>query len=111
MQYSLEKMHEPKAYGERQNGKSVDALVEAIGKLMVSDEEIVPFIVRFRDRVNHLRPMFESLCYEHFKEKPLFKSKFEWGIKGYSSIIRFISEEESYHKLRGLHIEPVYDLD
>lgn len=114
MYYSLEKMHEPKPCGERQNGKTVDAVVDAIGKLMVTEDTVIPFVVKWEIRRSHIAQVFRSLCRDHFKVKPIM-GRLEFGIEGYSSRIMVMSEDHWNDYASRLHskscIEPTYDLD
>ena len=109
MQLDLERVHNPK-YGRRQ-GATVNALLDAMGKIMVTQNAVIPFVVKYMDRVVHKRKDFIQLCKDHFNEEPVFINNFNWGIKGYSSFIKFISIDMADEKLRGYFIEPTYDLD
>lgn len=107
--YDLDKIHQIKG-GGRQQGRTVDAVAEAIGKIMVTENEHIPFVISYMDRVNHIKKEFFELCKSHFDETPISYSQFEIGIKGYSSRIVFISSQDK-RRLLGSTIEPVYDLD
>jgi len=114
MAYSLEKMHEPKPYGKRRAGHTVDALVDAIGKIMVLQNERIPFVVKYIDRVRNKLPEFCRLCREHFKETPVSYSQYEYGLKGYTSRIEFISSDLYETRKREMfhpNIQASYDLD
>jgi hypothetical protein len=113
MSYDLEKMHEIKSR-ERRSGRTVDALVDVIGKIMVTENEVIPFVVKYMDRVRLKLPEFNRLCREHFGVRSKMLSQFEFGIEGYSSYVRFISVDLwETQKLRRFNpdIEPTYDLD
>lgn len=107
--YDLERMHQIKG-GGRQQGRTVDAIAEAIGKIMVTENEHIPFVILYMDRCNHIKKEFFNVCKLHFNETPISHSQFEIGIKGYSSRIVFISSQDK-RRLLGSNIEPVYDLD
>ena len=107
--YSIERMHQIKGSG-RQQGRTVDAVAEAIGKIMVTENEHISFVVAYMNRVSHIKKEFFELCKSHFNETPISYSQFEIGIKGYSSKIVFISNQDK-RRLLGSTIEPVYDLD
>lgn len=114
MYYSLEKMHEHKSADKRQNGKTVDAVVNAIGKLMVTEDTIIPFIVKWEIRRTHIASVFHSLCRDHFKVKPIM-GRIEFGIEGYSSKIMVMSEDHWNDYSSRVHskscVDPTYDLD
>ena len=107
--YDLDRMHQIKG-GGRQQGKTVDAVAEAVGKIMVTENEYIPFVVSYMDRVSHIKKEFFNLCKSHFDETPVSYSQFEIGIKGYSSRIVFISSQDK-KRLLGSNIDFVYDLD
>lgn len=50
MQYSIDQMHQPKPANERRNGKTVDALADVIGKVMVTEDAAIPFVMKFLSR-------------------------------------------------------------
>lgn len=106
MKYSIEKMHEAKS--SRRSGKSVDAIVDIIGKIFVTENETILLIVRSMDRADHLSHTFRDVCINHFHEYPIIKSPHEWRIKGYSSKIVIKTKDQD---TRGYNLEPTYDLD
>lgn len=108
-EYDIDRVHQIKGGGRRQ-GKTVDAVMEAIGKIMVTENQRILFVVLTLDRAQHIIKEFFNVCKFHFNETPILHNQFEVGIKGYSSRIVFISSQ-SKDKLLGFNIEPVYDLD
>jgi hypothetical protein len=104
--YSIDKMHTIKI--GRQSGKSVDAVVDAIGKLMVTEYDVIPFIIKRLDRSYNLRKIFIDLCINHFNVKPICKQLI-FGIEGYTSKIKFYSIGSK--EVLGYDIEPTFDLD
>ena len=106
MKYSVEKMHEVKS--GRRSGKSVDAIVDIIGKIFVTENETILLVVRSMDRADHLCNTFRDVCINHFHEYPIIKSKYEWKIKGYSSRIVIKTKDQD---IRGFNLDPTYDLD
>ena len=92
MKYSIDKVHERKDPYERRNGKTVDVLMDAIGMVMVTENETVPIIVPRLDWSYHLRKMFIDIVINHFNDEPVIKTQEEFYIKGYSSRIRIFSE-------------------
>lgn len=89
MNYSLEQMHKPKNGNERRNGKTVDALVTAIGSVMVTEKERIPFVIHYMKDISYIRNEFRMLCKQHFSVEPIFYKNDEWGIEGYTSRIFF----------------------
>ena len=108
--YSLDRMHEPKSLGERRNGKTVDAIVDVIGKLMVTENETIPFVLANFHRADFTMRMFIDICVKHFKLTPIIKDRYNWQIEGYSSRVKIFSETQGYEPLRGYSIEPTLDL-
>jgi len=107
--YSIDRMHQIKG-GGRQQGRTVDAVAQAIGKIMVTENKHIPFVVAYMDRVSHIKKEFFNLCKSHFNEVSISYSQFEIGIEGYTSRIVFISNQDK-RRLLGSTIEPIYDLD
>lgn len=112
--YSLERLHELKGW-KRQEGRTTDAVFDIIGKIMATENEIIPFVVKYYDRVWYKVRMFEDIVFSHFHEKPKYYSKYEIGIEGYSSRVKFFSAN-NYHDMeiietRFRDILPTYDLD
>lgn len=91
MKYSLDQMHETKDKNKRRNGKTVDAIVAAIGSIMVTEKERIPFVVHSLNDLSYIREEFISLCYNHFDVYPKFDRSKEWGILGYSSTFFFVT--------------------
>ena len=107
MEFSLDKMHQDKS--QRKSGRTVDAIVDAIGKLMVTQNEQVPFIVPYGNRIDYVTFLFRSICVDHFKETPVVKRQGQLEIKGYTSKIIIISESEWRIKGFGYRIDPTFD--
>jgi len=109
MKYSVEKMHEIK-YGRR-SGKSVDAMADLIGKIMVTENETIVLVVKMMNRADHLLQLFTDLCKNHFDETPIVKNKFEWGIRNYSSRIKVMNMQEWDKMQFWYQTIPTFDLD
>lgn len=93
MQYSLEQMHQPKPCGERRNGKTVDAIVDIIGKVMVTEHETIYLVLRLKDWERHAAQEFKMICFGYFDVIPNV-GKVEWKIQGYSSRVVTISIDQ-----------------
>ena len=109
MKYDLEKLHSEKHPYERGNGKSVDAIFDVIGKIMATENDVVPFVVERLEWHRHLAPIFIDVCHNHFNETPEVKKFGYFSIKGYSTICKLIQRDDK-DGLRGLHIEPTFDI-
>ena len=104
MKYSIDKVHEEKS-SERGNGKSVDLLMDAIGMIMVTENQVVPVIVPNLHWSVHLRKMFIDIAINHFNEEPIISRETEFSIKGYSSkIIVFSIDQWNKGAGRGLSV-------
>jgi hypothetical protein len=112
MEYSIDKMHMEK-HGLRREGKTVDAVVDIIGKIMVTENETFPFVIKYMNRTNHIRKEFVSLCINHFKVTPIKDTIWTLEIKGYSSRAIFIPIEkwERDYYTYNPNILPTFDLD
>jgi hypothetical protein len=110
--YSIDRIHTPKFFHERRSGKTVDAIVDIIGKVMVTENARIFLVVSFIDRISYVRKMFNDICIEHFEEEPEFISQNEWGIKNYNSRIMVVSffQWEKNHR-DGMNLQPTFDLD
>lgn len=111
--YDVERMHIPKHYGDRRAGRTVDAIADAIGKLMVTDNETIPFVIRWMTRADHIIHEFKKMCREHYNEEPITYERYTIGIKGFSSRITFYSfdlwQDKYAHRFH--NIEAAYDPD
>lgn len=113
MKYSIDQLHTPKNVYERRNGKSVDAVMDVIGKLMTTHNETIPFVIQRADWIFHLDKLFVDICINHFNVKPIAvrRMKYEWRIDGYSSVIRIFSlSEYENNRVRGYSVIPTFDL-
>ena len=95
--YDLNKVHQEKAYNARRVGKTVDAVMEAIGKIMVTENESIAFVITKMSGEDNIIRTFRDVCIEHFKETPVIEKRGELGIKGYTSKI-YIITEDAYSK-------------
>jgi hypothetical protein len=116
MTLDLDKLHEYKSTRDRNNGKSVDAIVDVVGKVMVTQNMVVPFIIEKLDWERHLSPMFYNLVVDHFKEQPIIYGRDTWwGIEGYSTRVKLISDssDKSWRdQVRGyITTTPTFDLN
>lgn len=110
MEYSLDQMHKIKGRLDRRSGKTTDAVVDAIGKLMVTENETVPLVVAYLRDIWIVRDAFIDLCKNHFKETPILYRKNEFRIEGYSSTIIVFSFDEWERKKDGYNIIPTGDI-
>ena len=108
MKYNLDILHSVKQ--GRRSGKTVSAIMDAIGTIMVTENEKIPFIISRMNRVADIKPIFHDICVSHFNEEPIFYDMFTFGIKGYSSTLHFIGLEQSREKLKGFKMIPIDDL-
>jgi len=108
MKVDIEKLHTPK-YGRR-SGKTVEAICDAIGKIFVTENKVIPFVVREINWMDHIKPMFRDICIDHFNEQPILKDQRTLMIKGYTSKIVFFSFDRWWQDGRGYDIQPTYDL-
>lgn len=111
MKYDIEQIHN--VSGGRRSGKSVTAIMEIIGSILVTDNASIPFIIRKREWASHLRPMFEDIARDHFGETVTRGERFVWSIKGYTSKVHVFSLEQ-WQDGRELRAhpnvtEPIYD--
>ena len=115
MTLDLDKLHEYKSGYQRHNGKSIDALVEIIGKVQVTQNMVVPFIIERLEWERHLSPMFHNLVVDHFNEWPIIRDRgMWWGIEGYTTTIKLISSKSGnwIDSVRGYNITtPTFDLN
>lgn len=106
--FSIERMHKPKDFLARQQGKTIDNLVWVIGCIQVTDNDLVVIIVPYMNRIRHLKYTFQKLCIEHYKEKPVFYKDDEWGIEGYSTKVIIVSmnneRAEYYERHEEFHV-------
>lgn len=110
MKYSIDRVHEIKEMTQRGNGKTVDILMNAIGMIMVTENEIVPIVVYVMDRAINLKWTFIDIVINHFKEVPVINNYREFGIKGYSSKIRVYSFSQlDEGALNGLRLQALID--
>ncbi len=111
--YSLEQIHTDyiNKHGRR-TGKSVDALVDLIGKIMVTDNESFLLVVPWMSRSRHLMDEFGFLLREHYEEKPFYKDRYHWGIVGYTSIISVVTLDDYERSCKYVHhiTTPTFDL-
>ena len=105
--YDLDLVQNPKNC--RRGGLTTSLIMNAIGMLMVTDGETIPFIIATMDRTKSIKKIFTDICLSHFKEETIFYNEFRWGIKGYNSSIKFIGFEQQKKELIGLRIAPLVD--
>jgi hypothetical protein len=109
--YSIEKMHEPK--GGRRSGKTVDAVADIIGKIMVTENTVFPFVIKWMQRSQHITQTFEDLCRNHFNVKPIRDRRYTLEIEGYSSKAVFHTIEDWEDRASMMYppnIFPTFDL-
>ena len=82
MKYSIDKIHQKKNLWEMGNGKTVDVLMDAIGMVMVTENQVVPIVVPFLTWAYHYRKEFMDIVINHFNEEPVIKKQDEFCIKG-----------------------------
>lgn len=112
MKLDIDKLHKDylsKSY--RRSGKTVDAIVDAIGKILATQYNIVPYFVREIDWDRHVTKTFFEVAKEVFNEEP-YRKGYDLGLLGYSTRIRIVSMKDSISedKLRGfITTDPIYD--
>ena len=110
MKYDIDKLHQPES-GERRSGRTTRAIFDAIGKVMVTENETVIFVADRSEDFVFIRPMFCDIVINHFGMEPI-NGKHELGIKGYTSKIRMESSRkfELNQKFYGYDIIPTIDV-
>lgn len=108
MKIDLDKLHQEKHPARRQ-GHTVDAVTEAIGKIMVTDNEVFLFVVPEMHWCYHAFSLFEDICYNHFGVIAHGRPSGEWRIQGYTSRVRVVTHERLGEQMRGRQTEPIFD--
>jgi len=91
IKYDIDRVHSKKELFSRRSGNTVRAIMDVIGKIMVTDNETVVLVVKLRDRIRVTSDIFKDVCINHFNETPIMKHEDFWSIKGYSSNVKVIS--------------------
>lgn len=111
MKYSLDKIHKQKDFRERGNGKTVDAVMNVIGLIMVTENKQIPFILEKIDWIRHVENFFVDICLNHFNVKPIKHQQLIWRIEGYTSHTRIYSLDDYLKdKVRGNVVAPIFDV-
>lgn len=107
MKYSIDQVHKEKN-GFRGEGRTVDAVMELIGRIMVTENERIPVVLPEAIWMSNFKKVFIDVCIEHFKEEPIFEKATTLGIKGYTSN-GFMVLQSDRQALRGISQEPIFD--
>lgn len=107
MKYDIEKLHTEKE--GRRAGHTTDAVFNAIGCIMVSENETFLFVVPNFDWSHHVFAAFRDACIHHFNVKPTGLRLGFWGIEGYTSRVKLTTFDLYEQHSKGIHTEPIID--
>jgi len=97
--YDLDRLHDETPSG-RGAGRTVTAIFDAIGKLMVTENKIIYYLVPEQHWEDHVIREFIKIVTEHFELDHVKFRRSEIGIKGYSS--KIVIRRNDTNAMRGI---------